>query len=124
MAAAIYSALADSGNRANSAGVYVGGLDPFVEAVMDEMDITFHDHEPKAMDDLVNEHFDAIIALTPEAAIAAQKHFTGAAIEYWETENPSEEQGGRDAIVNAYRRVRDELVKKIRDRFGEYLKKP
>lgn len=108
----------------DSAGVYEGGLDPFVECVMKEIEVDMNAHEPKALDSIDIARFDRIIALTPEAAIALRERAPEACIEFWDVENPSEERGGREAVVDAYRRVREELSDRLRQRFPEFYEKP
>lgn len=110
--------------RVDSAGVYEGGLDPFVEIVMKELDVDLHDHEPKALKNINVADFDRIIALTPEAAIALKALAGDATIEFWDVENPSHERGGREAVVEAYRRVRDAISDRLAERFPDLCKKP
>jgi protein-tyrosine-phosphatase len=38
--------------------------------------------------------------------------------EYWPTMDPSAAAGSREQILDAYREVRDSLVRRIRQRFG------
>ncbi len=119
MAAALLRRQAGAAALVDSAGVYEGGLDPFVEMVMAELGVALHDHEPKALIDVDLSRFSTVIALTPEAAIEARRFLPRAAIEFWNTENPSEERGGREAILTAYRNVRDTLAAKIAERFPQ-----
>jgi protein-tyrosine-phosphatase len=118
MAAALLRLQAGDKLKVDSAGVYEGGLDPFVEIVMSELGVAMHDHEPKTLNDVDMSKFDIVIALTPEAAAEARRHLPREAIEFWDTENPSEERGGREAIIAAYRGVRDNLNEKLRKRFS------
>ena len=120
MAAALLRAMAGSGLRVDSAGVYEGWLDPFVEAIMQEESISLEDHEPKAMKTLELAQFDVIIALTQEAAGEARRFVEGDQIELWSIVNPSEERGGRDEVLRAYRAVKDALKEKIALRFEEF----
>jgi len=124
MAAALLRLMAGDRMRVDSAGVFEGGLDPFVEMVMDEIGVSMHDHEPKTLSDVDPAAFDAVIALTPEAAIEARRINKDLAIEFWDIENPSDERGGREAILSAYRRVRDDLKGKLARRFPNIEKKP
>lgn len=124
MAAALLRKQAGEKFKADSAGVYEGGLDPFVEIVMGELGVAMHDHEPKTLGDVDLTKFDIVIALTPEAAVEARRRLPRAAIEFWDTENPSEERGGREAIIAAYRGVRDSLADRLRRRFPESGEKP
>lgn len=118
MAAALLR-LKGGDRRVDSAGVYEGGLDPFVEIVMGEFGVSMEGHEPKTLNDVDLSKVDLIIALTPEAAVEARRHAPREAIEFWDIENPSEERGGRDAIIEAYRRVRDALSERLKARFPD-----
>jgi protein-tyrosine-phosphatase len=124
MAAALLRLQKNGGAKIDSAGVYEGGLDPFVEIVMGELNVEMHGHEPKALRDVDLASFDRIITLTPEAATAIRELAPEASIEFWDVENPSDERGGRDAVVEAYRRVRDEISRRLRERFPELYEKP
>ncbi|MHA7871632.1 MAG: arsenate-mycothiol transferase ArsC [Hyphococcus sp.] len=124
MAAALLRLQQDQDIAVDSAGVHEGALDPFVEMVMDELGVSMASHEPKALSDVRLESFDLVVALTPEAAAEARRFLPRERIEYWDIENPSEERGGRDAVLEAYRRVRDELAARLRERFPEHQKKP
>ena len=118
MAAAYLRSLTDRSDlEVDSAGVYEGWLDPFVMAVMEEIDISLDDHEPKAMSELPLAGFDAVIALTHEAAAEIRRLCPECEVEIWEIDNPSSERGDRDTVMAAYRRVRDELRERIRSRF-------
>lgn len=124
MAAALLREAAGEALSVDSAGVYEGGLDPFVEIVMAELGVAMGGHEPKTLSDVDLTKFDVVVALTPEAAMEARKQLPRAAIEFWDIENPSEERGGRDAIIGAYARVRDALRDKLVRRFPDIYKKP
>ena len=122
MAAALLRLNAKGAARVDSAGVYEGGLDPFVEVVMKELDVSMGDHEPKSIGAVDLSDVDVIIALTPKARAAAERAAPRATVEFWATENPSEERGDREAVIDAYRRVRNALVAKLRARFPEFHK--
>lgn len=124
MAASLLRLYQSGDARIDSAGVYEGGLDPFVEIVMGELGVAMHDHEPKALGDIDVLSFNRVIALTPEAATAIRERSPEACIEFWDIENPSDERGGRDAVVEAYRRVRDEIAARLKARFPELYENP
>ena len=124
MAAALMRANSTPDLRIDSAGVYEGGLDPFVEIVMKEADVSMDGHEPKSLADVNLETFGTVVALTPEAAVEARRVLGNQSIEFWDIENPSDERGGREAIIEAYRRVRDDLAGRIKARFPEHHKTP
>ena len=124
MAAALLSRDSEGAFKVDSAGVYEGGLDPFVEIVMQELGVSLESHEPKTLANVKLDNFDIIVALTPEAAVEARRFLPREKIEFWDIENPSQERGGREAILEAYRGVRDDLQARLRSRFAEIHQKP
>jgi protein-tyrosine-phosphatase len=103
-----------------SCGLKPGQTDPFVTAVMDEMGIETGKHRPQGFDDLEDSSFDIVISLSPEAHHRALEMTRTMAIEaeYWPTMDPSVTSGSREQILDSYQDVRDQLVRKIRARFG------
>ena len=75
--------------------------------------------QPKVFDELEDGYYDLIIALSPEAQHHAVEMTRTMAcdVEFWNTLDPSIIEGSRDVRLQAYRQVRDQLMKKIRQRF-------
>jgi protein-tyrosine-phosphatase len=93
--------------------------DPFVVAVMDELGVDVSGHRPKTFD-AVDDSFDLVVSLTPEAqhrAVELARH-SAVELEYWPTHDPTLAIGSRDAVLAAYRETRDALAARIRERFG------
>lgn len=124
MAAAILANDSRGLVRVDSAGVYEGGPDPFVEGVLGEIGVTLGDYEPKAVGGIRLDAFDVVIALTPEAAAEVRRVLPRERIEYWPIDNPSDASGGRESLLAAYRAVRDDLRARIRQRFPALHQKP
>ncbi len=103
-----------------SAGIAAGDPDPFVGMVMDEIGIDIKTHRPHSFEDLEDSVFDVLITLSPEAENKAKELGTSLAldIENWKISDPSQTHGSRAQILDAYRDVRDTLVKKIKARFA------
>jgi len=106
-----------------SAGVQKGELDPFAVAVMEELGIDISRHKPidfEELEDLEGMNFDVIVSLSPPAHHKALDLTRTAAVnvEYWPTVDPTGIEGSREQKLQAYRDVRDRLLKQIRDRFG------
>jgi protein-tyrosine-phosphatase len=106
-----------------SAGVRKGEIDPFAAAVMDEIGIDISRHRPKTLDELEEYeglNFDVVISLSPEAHHRALDLTRTLAFEeeYWPVQDPSLTEGSREQRLDAYRTVRDDLMKRIRARFG------
>jgi protein-tyrosine-phosphatase len=102
-----------------SAGVRPGPIDPFVVAVLDEIGIDVSKHRARSFDDLEDDYFDLVISLSPEAQHrAVELTRTGAcAIEFWPILDPSLTEGSREAQLDAYRTLRDDLLARLRQRF-------
>ena len=120
MAAGLMKFLYGSKVVVDSVGVREGEADPFVAAVMDEVGIDLRNHRPRSFEHLEDAAFDLVISLSPEAHHRALEMTRTTAIEaeYWPTQDPSAVEGSREQILDAYRQVRDLLMKKIRSRFG------
>lgn len=106
----------------DSCGLRAGeGIDPFAAAVMDELGVDLSAHVAKGFDELEEGNFDLVISLTPEAQHRAVEMARGRAveIEYWPTHDPTLATGSREAVLGAYRQVRDDLRRKIEARFGK-----
>ena len=106
----------------DSCGLKAGeGIDPFAAAVMDELGVDLSRHVAKSFDDLEEGNFDLVISLTPEAQHRAVEVARGRSveIEYWPTHDPTLATGSREAVLGAYREVRDELRRRIEARFGK-----
>lgn len=105
-----------------SCGVRPGVADPFVATVMDEMGIDLGKHRPQGFEDLEDSSFDLVISLSPEAHHRALELTRTMAIdaEYWPTMDPSITAGSREQILDSYREVRDQLVRRIKQRFGSF----
>ena len=104
----------------DSVGVHRGEADPFMVEVMDEIGIDVDMHRIKTFDDLEDSSFDLIVTLSPEAQHHAVEVTRTMAcdVEYWQTLDPSMVEGSREARLEAYRTVRDQLQQRIRERFS------
>ena len=106
---------------ADSAGVRQGGVDGFAIAVMAEIDVDISQHSSKTFDDLEDTSFDLVISLTPEAQHKAVELTRTMAVEleYWPSLDPTSIDGSREVVMAAFRQVRDQLLQRIKARFGE-----
>lgn len=110
----------------DSVGVRSREVDPFVLEVMDEIGIDLSRHRPKTFDDLEDTSFDLIVSLSPEAQHQAVELTRTMAcdVEFWNTFDPSLVEGNRETRLQAYRDVRDQLKRRIEERFTLDLKPP
>jgi protein-tyrosine-phosphatase len=103
----------------DSVGVRSGELDAFAIAVMDEIGLDISRHHAKTFDELEDTSFDLIISLSPEAHHQALEltRTMACEVEFWNTLDPSIIEGSRETRLDAYRDVRDTLMRRIRERF-------
>lgn len=123
MAAALFQQHLGKSMYVGSVGVQKGELDPFAVAVMEEIGIDIARHKPvtfEELDELEGLGFDLIVTLSPPAHHKALElnRTIGADVEYWPTVDPTGIEGNREQRLNAYRDVRDQLMARIRERFG------
>ena len=120
MAAALMRHLYGGFVYVESVGVRAGELDPLAVEVMDELGIEIGKHRPRRFEDLEDSSFDLIVTLSPEAhhKALALTHTMAVDVEYWPVVDATAYEGSREQRLEAYRAVRDELMKKIHDRFS------
>jgi protein-tyrosine-phosphatase len=107
-----------------SAGVRKGELDPFAVVAMEELGLDIAKHKPHTFEELEEWeglNFDLIVTLAPEAHHKALEltRTLAADVEYWPTPDPTVTEGTREQRLDAYREVRDQLMRRIRQRFGD-----
>jgi len=123
MAAGLLRQLYGTTVYVGSAGVQKGEIDPFAVVVMEEVGIDISRHKPttfEELDELEGLNFDLIVTLSPPAhhkALDLTRNMA-ADVEYWPTADPTATEGSREQRLNAYREVRDQLIARIRERFG------
>jgi protein-tyrosine-phosphatase len=115
MAAALLNQL---GVTAESAGVSPGQPDPLSRTTMDEMGLAFP-QGPRHVDTLKLGRFDLVVALSPQAQhrMLELTRNTRTQVEYWQVADPSLVDGSREMRLAAYRAVRDDLLKRLKERF-------
>ena len=123
MAAAMFRRLFGQASYSRSAGARRGETDPFAIAVMDEIGIDLTKHRPRTfeeLEDLDGLNFDLIVTLSPEAHHRALELTRTLAVdvEYWPTADPTTVEGSREQRLDGYRQLRDQLLARIKQRFG------
>ncbi len=103
----------------DSVGVRAHKVDAFAVEVMAEIGIDISEHVSKTFDDLEDTSFDLVLSLSPKAQHKAVDltRYMACDVEFWHTLDPSVVEGSRTVCLDAYRMVRDELAKRIKDRF-------
>ena len=127
MAAALLKQMLGTSLYVGSAGVHKGERDALAAAALEEIGIDISAHRPltfEEVDDLEGLNFDLIVTLSPEAHHKALELTRTLAVdvEYWPTADPTAIEGSREQRLNAYREVRDQLLRRIRERFSPPLR--
>jgi len=106
------------GGPAESAGITPGEADPLSQAVMAELDLSFP-RGPRHVDTVRLGRFGLVVTLSPQAQhrMLDLARNTQVAVEYWQVADPSLADGSREQRLAAYRAVRDDLLKKLKERF-------
>jgi protein-tyrosine-phosphatase len=119
MAAVMLRHLTRGGIYIESAGVKAGELDPLAVEVMGEIGLEIAKHKPRRFEDLEDGSFDLVVTLSPEAQHKAVELTRTAAtrVEYWPTMDPTAVEGSREQRLVAYRAVRDQLMRRLKQRF-------
>ncbi len=104
----------------DSAGVRAGLKNSFAIEVMSELNIDISGHQPETFADLEDSYFDLIIALSTTARSAAMdiNRSQSIEVEFWQIGDPTQTQGRRSIILDAYRAIRNDLSARIVARFG------
>lgn len=124
MAAALFQQMFGKSVYVASCGAMKGEPDLFAAAAMEEIGIDLTRHRPMTfedLDDLEGLNFDLIVTLSPPAHHKAIEltRTVAADVEYWPTPDPAAVEGSREQKLDAYREVRDQLMARIRRRFGQ-----
>lgn len=116
MAEAIFRDM--TGRNVRSCGVMAGPLNGFTAAVMQEIDLDVTAHIAQDFDALNPNDFSLIISMSKEAEAAASL-WAGAQLphQHWAIPEPGGRDGNRDAQLEGYRNVRDEITTQIRQVF-------
>lgn len=120
MAEALAKRLYGHSSYIDSVGVRATDVDGFAVSVLDEMNIDVHRHHAKTFEDIDPASFDLIVTLSPEAHHRALEFTRGTAtdVEYWPMPDPSAVEGSRESRLDAYRRTRDQVLARLKARFG------
>ena len=99
----------------DSVGVRAAEVDPFAVAAMAEVGVDMSRHRAKTFDDLLDTSFDYIVSLSPAAQHKAVELTRTMACDllFWHTLDATAVRGNRDAILDAYRGVRDSIRARI-----------
>ncbi|MBK5922034.1 hypothetical protein CCR80_13420, partial [Rhodothalassium salexigens] len=93
--------------------------DPFVEAVLQEVGLSAEGLTPKGLDQVAVDRFALVVSLSPEAhhRLCRDRADPDQPVEYWPVQDPGDIGGSREQQLAGYRLLRDQLARKIAERF-------
>ncbi len=97
-----------------SAGTIASFVRPQAIAAMAEIGIDISGHRSKCLDEFLNTEFDYVITVCDNANETCPV-FPGAAKRiHWSFDDPAEATGSEDQVAAVFRRVRDEIARRLR----------
>ncbi|WP_109465966.1 arsenate-mycothiol transferase ArsC [Albibacillus kandeliae] len=101
-------------------------IDGFTIAVCQEMDVELSRHRSRSFDEMEQwgddlSSFDLVVALSPASQRRALEltRFFHLDVEYWPILDPTGLGETREEKLAQYRRTRDQIIDRLKDRFGE-----
>lgn len=99
--------------KIRSAGIKPKFFSPVAVYVMLEKGIDISNQKSKKVDQFINNKFDYVITLCDIAKENCPNFPAGAKYIHWSFSNPNDFVGNEDDRINEFRKVRDEIEKKI-----------
>lgn len=127
MAEGIMKKFYGTGTYVQSVGVHNDmEIDGFSVAVCQEMDIELSRHRSRSFDEMEEwgddlSSFDLVIALSPASQRRALEltRFYHLKVEYWPILDPTGLGETREAKLSSYRQARDQIVARLKEKWGE-----
>jgi arsenate reductase len=113
MAEGLLNALGSGRWKVKSGGVISSYVHPMAIQVMGEIGIDISRNTSKSMDQFIKERFDYVITLCDEAAQVCPSFGGQGKRLHWPFEDPAAATGTTEERLAVFRRIRDEIKKKI-----------
>ena len=114
MAEGFLRALAGDRFEAASAGTEATRVHPLAIRVMDEVGIDLGRHSSKTFDQFLAQPWDCVITVCDNASERCPIFPTRTTRLHWSFEDPSAAAGSEEEKLQTFRRIRDEILAKIR----------
>ena len=129
MAEGIFKKLINRKIFVQSAGVFdTLEVDGFSVKVCDEINVKLSRHRVRSLKEMEKEggflgSFDLIITFTKESLAEAYKYstYSSVMIEGWTVDEPIKDENNRNQTLGSYRKARDVIYDKIKERFRDYI---
>jgi arsenate reductase len=98
--------------EAASAGTEPRGLHPLAVRVMAERGVDISRQRSKHLSEVQGSRFDWVVTVCDRARQSCPV-FPGARTVHWDLPDPAEARGSEEEVAEAFRRVRDELARRV-----------
>ena len=102
-------------------------IDGFTVKVCDEINVKLSKHRARSLKEMEKSggfvgSFDLIIPLTKECSKEVYKYstYSSVMVEDWQVDEPLQDENNIDKTLCSYRKIRDIIFEKIKDRFQDY----
>ena len=117
MAEGILKHLRGDDCEAHSAGTHPASVNPNAVRVMNEIGIDISHHTSKSVNVFLDEHFDVIITVCDNAKESCPVFNQAARKIHWGIEDPACATGSEEEVLSVFRKIRDDIKRKIKDEF-------
>jgi thioredoxin type arsenate reductase len=100
--------------EAASAGTEPRGLHPLAVRVMAERGVDISRQRAKHLSEVQGSRFDWVVTVCDRARQSCPV-FPGARTVHWDLPDPAEARGSEEEVAEAFRRVRDELARRVEE---------
>jgi arsenate reductase len=100
--------------EAASAGTEPRGLHPLAVRVMAERGVDISRQRSKHLSEVQGSRFDWVVTVCDRARQSCPV-FPGARTVHWDLPDPAEARGSEEEVAEAFRRVRDELARRVEE---------
>jgi thioredoxin type arsenate reductase len=100
--------------EAASAGTEPRGLHPLAARVMAERGVDISRQRSKHLSEVQGSRFDWVVTVCDRARQSCPV-FPGARTVHWDLPDPAEARGSEEEVAEAFRRVRDELARRVEE---------
>ena len=118
MAEGILRDLEDESYDVESAGLDPSHVRPEAIEVMREIGIDISSHRSKSVDEFTGQRFDYVITVCDNANESCPVFPTGTERIHWSFSDPAAVVGSDDVRLAAFRKIRDEIKDRLREKFG------
>jgi arsenate reductase len=118
MAEGLFRAAGGRAWEVESAGIRPSQVRPEAVAVMSEIGVDLSGHRSKSVDEFAGRSFDYIVTVCDQARDQCPVFPAGTERIHWSFKDPAAVQGSEEERLDAFRRIRDQIRRKVDEFFA------